>query len=119
MGHTYVKAKIINPKTGASKELDFLIDTGATKIVIPREVAEELELEIYGETNVELADGSIIKAIKYAGAIEYANEKDTIPVQSLGNGTEPLLGVLFLEAFNLEVNSKEQIVKKSRPLKAK
>ena len=38
---------------------------------------------------------------------------------SLEGVTEPLLGVLFLESFNLELNSKEQIVKKSKPLKAK
>ena len=74
MGHTYIKASIINPKTDKSKELKFLVDTGATKIVIPQEVAEELELEVYGEQNIELANGSIAKAIKYAGAIEYNNE---------------------------------------------
>ena len=61
MGHTFVKAKIINPKSGKSKELEFLVDSGTTESVIPEEIATELELEYLGDEEVKIADGAAIE----------------------------------------------------------
>ncbi len=119
MGHTYINAKIINPKTGEQKELEFLVDSGSFEIVIAPETAEELKLVCLGDEKVELANGNIINAKEWSCLLEYDGKKKGQPVMSFEGVTEPLLGVFFLESFNLELNSKEQIVKKSKPLKAK
>ena len=96
-----------------------MVDTGSTEAVIPNAVAEELGLENLGDEIVELANGSTVKATEWGCWIEFEGKKKPQPTQSFDGVIEPLIGVLFLEAFNLEVNSKNEIVKKSTPLKAK
>jgi len=44
---------------GQSVSVDALIDTGATMLVLPKRVAEELGVEALGEVEVESADGTV------------------------------------------------------------
>ena len=46
MGKTTLKCMVMNPKdTSKSKELEFLVDTGSTLVVLPENISEELSLE--------------------------------------------------------------------------
>ena len=45
MGHVRVKAKVVNPLTGAEVEREALVDTGATFTVIPQNLYEKLSLK--------------------------------------------------------------------------
>jgi len=42
-----------------SLSVEALIDTGATTLIIPKSVADELGAEVLGEIDVELADGTV------------------------------------------------------------
>ncbi len=44
---------------GRSLEVDALVDTGVTMVVLPRAVAEGLGIRELGKVRVELADGSV------------------------------------------------------------
>jgi len=59
MGETYTGLKIFGPK--GSRELEALVDTGATYTKIPREVAEYVGLDLAYETEVELGDKRLVK----------------------------------------------------------
>ena len=60
MGHVYVKAILSNPFVdGLVAEAEALVDTGATFSVVPRSLAESLQLPITGRRRVRTATGEI------------------------------------------------------------
>jgi clan AA aspartic protease len=59
MGITYTKVKVRNPLTESKTiELDAKIDTGATLLVLPGDVANELKFPFVRKTPVKYADES-------------------------------------------------------------
>lgn len=56
MGVFHVPARLVGP-TGRSEALDLLVDTGATLLVVPRPLADRLELRILRTQAIELAGG--------------------------------------------------------------
>lgn len=58
----YQEVLVANPRDlDKQVKLRFLVDTGSSGTVIPRKVAELLDLECVGDGEVELADGSLLK----------------------------------------------------------
>lgn len=56
MGHFSVPATLTGP-TGRAETLDLLVDTGATFLVVPRALAERLELVVQRMQTVQTAGG--------------------------------------------------------------
>ena len=56
MGLFHVTARLSGP-TGRSETLPFLVDTGATFLVVPQEVAERLELQSARTCPIQTAGG--------------------------------------------------------------
>lgn len=105
MGET-VK-KFIVKKSSDSKEgrqIEFLIDSGATYSLVPGEVLSALGVTPHKTVEVVLADGS--RLIREVGDafFEYHGEGGATPVIFGEKGEEPLLGVLTLEALGLVLN---------------
>ncbi len=53
MGHVRVKVRIGDVDQKRTIDVDAIVDTGATLTVIPRRLAEELDLKVTGRTVVE------------------------------------------------------------------
>ena len=59
MGHVKVKAKIGNVSRAKVVEVDAVVDAGVTLTVIPRRIADMLNLRPTGKTVVETTGGRI------------------------------------------------------------
>jgi len=66
----YVREPVKLYYRGKSLSVEALIDTGATTLVLPRRVAEELGVEVLGEMDVELAGGTAGRLHSCRGRVE-------------------------------------------------
>ncbi|MEM4639889.1 MAG: clan AA aspartic protease [Thermofilum sp.] len=88
---------------GRSVEVAALVDTGATTLVLPRRVAEELGVKPLGRMVAELADGTM-REVDY-GAVEVEVSGRRAPVlAAIVEGGEVCLGVEALERLGLAVD---------------
>jgi predicted aspartyl protease len=56
MGHVYVTARVENPVEGVSNEYKFLVDAGASYMILREAEFKELELMPIGTVKFTLAD---------------------------------------------------------------
>ena len=106
MGKVVEKVKLISLfELKKSMEVDAIIDTGATMLVLPQDVIEELGLRKIGERRVRYANNQIqIKSV-YRGVILELKGRDGIfDVLGEFEGSEPLVGQIVLEALDLIVD---------------
>lgn len=109
MGLTHANIKLTNFVQKKSIEVNALVDTGATFMCVTAEIAAQLGFDITEVSTqyVTLADGSTRKVPRIAPIeIEYANRSYVTEAVVLGN--EALMGVLPLEAMDLQVDSRNQ-----------
>lgn len=59
----FVGLSLENPLTGANTTVDAKIDTGAAITVVPMHMLDGMELEILGERELAMADGSPLHAV--------------------------------------------------------
>lgn len=102
MGETRAALKI-HGMNGRVAELEALVDTGATFTKVPKAVAEELELEVKYETEVELADGRRVKRGLALAELELAGVRRPVLI-AIGGEERPLIGYTTLEVLGLKVN---------------
>jgi clan AA aspartic protease len=103
MGHVQVKARLRSPTNGREREVDALVDTGATLTVIPKAYAEELGLARIGTRQVRTASGTEQLEETFM-LIEAEGRTTTTPTLISPKVDRVLLGVLALEALELKVN---------------
>ena len=103
MGHIWVEAVIRNPFTGGSAFVKALVDTGATDTVIPRKIAEELQLPVTGKSVVLTARGPV-ELDECIGVIEIMGKKRAVPMLISSELNFALIGVTTLEWLRLEVD---------------
>ena len=106
MGKVVEKVKLTSLfEPEKSVEVDAIIDTGATMLVLPQDVIEELGLRKIGERRVRYANNQIqIKSV-YRGVILELKGRDGIfDVLGEVEGSEPLVGQIVLEALDLIVD---------------
>lgn len=102
MGHTYVDVFIGNGQGG--KEVKAFVDTGSTFTLLPLSLAREARLTmLQGQQKVEMADGSLKEYPVAAGRIGLLG-RETWATILVGEFSEPVLGVLTLEALGLAVD---------------
>lgn len=113
MGMTHVNVTIRNPADLARKwEGKFLVDTGAIDSLVPRSHLEAIGISPKGQRAYELADGSKAK-LDIAGAqIEFMGEFTHGNVIFAPDDAEPLLGMTALESVGIEIDPRNQRLKK-------
>jgi clan AA aspartic protease len=109
MGLTYASLKLTNMFTGASVEVQALVDSGATALCIPESVARQLGFdttEVYS-ARIKIADASRIDVPVVAPIrIDFANRSCTTDAYVLGD--EPLIGVIPVEAMDCIIEPRHQ-----------
>ena len=109
MGLTHADLKITNLFNQKSITTRALVDSGATFMCVTEEMAHQLGFDTTEVSTqfVRLADGRQIKAPKIA-PIEIAFENRTYVTEALVLGDEALMGVLPLEAMDLQIDPRNQ-----------
>ena len=105
MGSMFVDVAIRNPADSERVwEGRFLVDTGATDTLVPRQHLEAIGLVPKAHRSYGLADGSELR-LGIAGAdIEFVGESTYGTVVFGDEDAEPLLGVTALESVGIEID---------------
>ena len=120
MGITHVTVTIRNPAEPARTwEGLFLVDTGAVDCLVPRPHLEAIGLapkgqRVYGlaERVYGLADGSEVRMEFTTGDIEFMGEIVGATIVCGEADAEPLLGVTALESVGIEVDPRNQSLRR-------
>jgi clan AA aspartic protease len=113
MGITQVTVTIRNPADlDKAWEGLFLVDTGATDSLVPRPHLEAIGLKPKGQRVYELADGSEIKMDITTADIEFMGEIVGGTILFGEPNAEPLLGVTALESVGIEIDPRNQRLKR-------
>ena len=113
MGAIYTNVIIRNPADpDKSWEGRFLVDTGATESLVPAPCLEAIGLRPKTQRVYELADGSEIELGIAPGEIEFMGEIVGTTLVFGAADAEPLLGVTALESAAVEIDPRNQKLKK-------
>ena len=115
MGHVYLVARVENLIEGISREYRFMVDTGASYMILREQEFRELKLKPIGVVKFTLADGRILEA-PIAPVKVYAMGREAMVFAAQVESPMPLFGALTLEALGLAVDSSTGEVKPSRPV---
>ena len=101
MGHIYASVKLYHGRR--SLEVRALVDTGVTTLILPKDLAEKLGMQVLGEMEVELADGTV-RRVGY-GALEVEiNDRRAPAFAAIVEKGEVCIGVEVLERLGLAVD---------------
>lgn len=113
MGAVHVTVTIRNPAdTNRYWEGLFLVDTGATDSLVPRKHLEAIGLTPKGSRTYELANGQEVKLDVTAAEIEFMGDWTAGTVIFGDDDAEAILGVTALESVGIEVDPKNQRLKR-------
>lgn len=113
MGATHVTVTIRNPANPEKFwEGLFLVDTGAIDSLVPGNRLEAIGLEPKAQRAYELADGSEIKMNVTTGDIEFMGEIVGGTLIFGDEDAEPILGVTALESVGIDVDPRNQTLKR-------
>jgi len=113
MGAVHVTTTIRNPADPERFwEGLFLVDTGATDCMVPRCHLEAIGLAPKMQRTYELADGSPLRVDVTLGEIEFMGELAGGLIIFGDDDIEPILGVTALESVGIEVDPRNQRLKR-------
>lgn len=113
MGATHVTVTIRNPADPEkSWEGLFLVDTGAIDSLVPSNRLEAIGLKPKAQRTSELADGSEVKMDITTGDIEFMGEIVGGTIIFGNPGIEPILGVTALESVGIDIDPRNQKLKR-------
>ena len=120
MGDIYLELTIANiHNLEKQKVLSFLVDTGTSRAWIPREIADELDIETVGTIPVELADASV-KSEEYGFCLfDFGGEKIAGNVIIGPPGCEPIVGTHVLQDFRVIIDLEHHTISRGRAMKTK
>jgi len=114
MGLTHVAVRLFNSASPNTYEADFLVDTGATDTMAPASDLRKIGIQPLGKDVYELANGELVE-YEYGNAeLRFMNEIVPIRIVFGPDGSEPILGVIALEAAGFIVDPKNQMLRKLR-----
>ncbi len=90
----------------------FLVETGATGCLVPRQHLESIGLAPKGQRAYELADGSEIRMGVTVAQVEFMGEFVGATIAFGEPDAEPLLGVTALESAGIEVDPRNQTLRR-------
>lgn len=86
-----------------------LVDTGATELMLPEQMVEDLGLDLVSSTIVEYADGRLPdRPIATFASLTVLGRTRTFDCVVGERGTLPLIGQVVLESLDLLVDCKRQ-----------
>ena len=102
---------LLDPAAVRSEEIEGLVDTGATMLVLPADVVERLGFAIEGHRAVKYANGQVAKVPRATGVrIEILGRDMTCDALVEAAGTTALIGQIPLEGLDLVVDPKSRDV---------
>lgn len=105
MGYVRVRGVIANTLNRDLKlDLEFIVDTGAIYSVIPKSVAEKLQLKEEDRRRFKTASGEIVEYPVSEAYIKIEGKGVTSLVAIANEKTPTLLGVTTLELMGLQVD---------------
>ena len=106
MGKVIEKVKITNYNDPAkSIEVEAVIDTGATMVVLPQNIVDALGLKKVREAKVRYANNNVeSKSIYGVVTIEIKGRSANLDVLAEAEGSQPLIGQVLLELLDLVVD---------------
>jgi len=102
VGIVYVRGTVIGPK--GSRNVRFLVDSGASYSLLPEPVWTKIGLAPKREMQFEFADGSIVTRNVSQCQFQILEEDVYSPVILGERDDEALLGVITLEVMGLVLN---------------
>ena len=90
----------------------FLVDTGATDTLVPKQHLESIGLKPEAHRSYGLADGSELRFGIAGARIEFLGDFTYGAVVFGDEDAEPLLGVTALESVGIEIDPHNQTMKK-------
>jgi clan AA aspartic protease len=103
MGLTYIEGKLTG-KNKKTETVEFLVDSGASYTLLPKDVWSKLGLKPKKRLSFILADGTKVERDVSECFIEILNEEGHTPVILGEDGDDPLLGAMTLEEFGFVLN---------------
>jgi clan AA aspartic protease len=102
----------LSPDKERSIEVEALVDTGATMLVLPAEIVRAVGLRELGRRRVRLADHSVREVSVVGGVlIEILGRQMTCDALVMPEGTPALIGQIPLEGLDLVVDPKSREVR--------
>lgn len=119
MGLTRVAAKLRSYTSNDTVNLTFLVDTGAIDSMAPASMLRQLGIQPDGKRVYELASGELLEYEYGPAQVSFMDEVANIDIVFGPDNTEPILGVIALEAAGFVVDPRHQRLRKlrARPLK--
>lgn len=94
-----------------SVEVEAVIDTGATMLVLPQNLINELGLKKMREVNVKYANNKTeVKSIYGVVTVEIKGRAGEFNALEEAEGSQPLVGQIVLEQLDLVVDSSSRTV---------
>ena len=90
----------------------FLVDTGATDCMVPRSLLESIGLAPEGQRVYEMADGTQMQIDVTAALVEFMGEAVGATIIMGNTDAEPLLGVTALKSAGIEVDPRNETLKR-------
>ena len=116
MGVFRVRARIWNPlDPSRSRDVELLVDAGATYTVVPRDVLEALNIRILRYVKLRLADNRVIKRPVGEVGIEIEGYRASATPVVFGDPGVYILGSVTMEQLGL---APYPITKRLRPAEA-
>ena len=114
MGLTHVVVRLFNSPSSDKYEADFLVDTGATDTMAPASDLKRIGIQPLGKDVYELANGELVEYEYGSAELQFMNEIVPIRIVFGPDGSEPILGVIALEAAGFMVDTKNRMLRKVR-----
>ena len=113
MGAIHVPVIVRNPtQRDRAWQGTFLVDTGATDCLVPKKYLESIGLEPVGQRLYELADGNQLQVDITAALVEVMGQPVGATIIMAHDDIEPLLGITALESAGIEVDPRNEILKR-------
>jgi clan AA aspartic protease len=103
MGHSWVDIEISDLERKHSKQVQALVDTGASLTTLPKKIADELGIEPITQEHVSTGAGTIT-ITRGRAWIKLKGKEDAFPVWISDFIDRILLGVVVLESFGFKVD---------------
>jgi len=113
VGHVWVDVVIRSPSMNRSASAKAFVDTGATFTLVPRRIADELQLPLIGKKSVTTAKG-IAEFDECLGVVEIMGRKAYSHILVSDDVEFVLVGTVALETLGFEVNPVTGELKEAR-----
>jgi len=112
MGKVVEKIKLINTFEPEKEiEIEAVVDTGATMLVLPQNVIDKLNLRKMQEVKVRYVDNKMeIKSIYGVVTLEMCGRAGEFNVLAEPEGAQPLVGQIILEQLDLIIDPRTRKV---------